>query len=214
MKRFLSILLIALLVLSPLAQPTWAASDNDDTVIIDGITYHVLHNNDDWEHFRSLVEEAEGQKEVNAIMAEDFGVTSSVGSTDVPFKGTFDGNGHTLNLLILNSSTAYVAPFLAAKDFTIKNLHVTGAQDQPDRELPRVGHHQLLQRPRGRLHRSRTQNEQHHQQQPFRRNTHLQQKQFVWRCLRRMGRRWNAEQSDQLSGKRHLLWHQSYRILL
>ena len=120
-------LTLALLMLTLLSQPAWAASDNDDTVIIDGITYHVLHNNDDWEHFRSLVEEAEGQKEVNAIMAEDFGVTSSVGSTDVPFKGTFDGNGHTLNLLILNSSTAYVAPFLAAKDFTIKNLHVTGA---------------------------------------------------------------------------------------
>ena len=120
-------LTLALLMLTLLSQPAWAASDNDDTVIIDGITYHVLHNNDDWEHFRSLVEEAEGQKEVNAIMAGDFGVTSSVGSTDVPFKGTFDGNGHTLNLLILNSSTAYVAPFLAAKDFTIKNLHVTGA---------------------------------------------------------------------------------------
>ena len=120
-------LTVGLLMLSMLAQPAWAADDNDDTVIIDGITYHVLHNNDDWEHFRLLVEEAEGQKEVNAIMAEDFGITSSVGSTDVPFKGTFDGNGHTLNVLILNSSTAFVAPFLAAKDFTIKNLHVTGA---------------------------------------------------------------------------------------
>ena len=120
-------LTVGLLMLSMLAQPAWAADDNDDTVIIDGTTYHVLHNNDDWEHFRLLVEEAEGQKEVNAIMAEDFGVTSSVGSTDYPFKGTFDGNGHTLNVLILNSSTAFVAPFLAAKDFTIKNLHVTGA---------------------------------------------------------------------------------------
>ena len=118
---------LTLLMLSLLAQPAWAASDNDETVIIDGKTYHVLQNNDDWMYFRSLVEEAEGLKEVNAIMAEDFGVTSSVGSTDVPFKGTFDGNGHTLNVLILNSSTAYVAPFLAAKDFTIKNLHVTGA---------------------------------------------------------------------------------------
>ena len=117
---------LTLLMLSLLAQPAWAASDNDETVIIDGKTYHVLQNNDDWMYFRSLVEEAEGLKEVNAIMAEDFTVTSSVGSTDYPFKGTFDGNGHTLNVNIQSGQFNYAAPFPVAKDFTFKNLHVTG----------------------------------------------------------------------------------------
>ena len=116
---------LTLLMLSLLAQPAWAASDNDETVIIDGKTYHVLQNNDDWMYFRSLVEEAEGLKEVNAIMAEDFGVTSSVGSTDVPFKGTFDGNGHTLNVNISNSNVdTRTAPFAwAGGSAVIKNLH-------------------------------------------------------------------------------------------
>ena len=31
----------------------WAADNpNDDTVILDGVSYHVLRNADDWERFR------------------------------------------------------------------------------------------------------------------------------------------------------------------
>ena len=46
------------------------------------------------------------------------------------FRGTFDGNGHTLTVSYSNSygntNSCYAAPFKFVKDATIKNLHVAG----------------------------------------------------------------------------------------
>ena len=119
-------LTVGLLMLSMLAQPAWAADDNDDTVVLDGKTYHVLRNNDDWSRFRTMVEEAQGKTEVNAIMDGDFEVNQSVGLGDYPFKGTFDGNGYTLTVTIEGGSNGYAAPFSKATDYTIRNLRVKG----------------------------------------------------------------------------------------
>lgn len=43
------------------------------------------------------------------------------------FSGTFDGDGHTLNLNIKDKNTHGAAPFSATKNATIKNLNVTGS---------------------------------------------------------------------------------------
>lgn len=43
------------------------------------------------------------------------------------FSGTFDGDGHTLNLNIKDKDTHGAAPFSATKGATIKNLNVTGS---------------------------------------------------------------------------------------
>ena len=107
----------------------WAADNpNDDTVILDGVSYHVLRNADDWERFRQLVVEANGNYDVNAIMDADFTVSNWVGlNMDAPFQGTFNGNGHTLNVEIVNPyNDFYMAPFVFAANATIRNLHVTG----------------------------------------------------------------------------------------
>ncbi|MBP5374889.1 MAG: hypothetical protein J6Y38_00990, partial [Bacteroidaceae bacterium] len=131
---------LTLLMLNLLAQPVWAASDNDETIIIDGKSYHVLRNNDDWVRFRSLVEEAEGLKELNAIMADDFTVTSCIGMDAWHFKGTFDGNGHTLNVDIQWGTDLYAAPFPSVENVTIKNLHVTGTVNGGIHSSGLVGH--------------------------------------------------------------------------
>lgn len=114
------------------ASPTsaWAADDpNDDIVLLDGVSYHVLRNADDWARFRQLVADARGESDVNAIMEADFTVTDWVGlSMDAPFQGTFNGNGHTLNVEIVNPyNDNYMAPFVFASNATIRNLHVTGS---------------------------------------------------------------------------------------
>ena len=47
-------------------------------------------------------------------------------SKNTYFSGTFDGNGHTLNINLVGTGSDWVAPFLALKNATIKNLNLTG----------------------------------------------------------------------------------------
>lgn len=122
--RLMAVVFTVLMVAMP--GRMWGADKDDETVIIDGKVFHVLRNNSDWERFRELVKRAEGNSEVNAIMDDDISVTLSVGLNDWPFYGTFDGNGHTLNVSIESSAYEYAAPFPVVKNGVFKNLHVTG----------------------------------------------------------------------------------------
>ena len=53
------------------------------------------------------------------------GVTTMVGTSANPFKGEFNGDGHTLNLN-LSADAQYCAPFRYVDGATIKNVHTTG----------------------------------------------------------------------------------------
>ena len=118
---------------------TWAVLDNQD------VTYSVVNsyatrefsstvlisNADDWTTFRNKVEEAKGQYDVNAILTADITVTGKgkdyiAGYTaNYPYRGTFDGNGHTLNLNI--SDDAYnTGLFSHVANATFKNVKLTG----------------------------------------------------------------------------------------
>ncbi len=122
--RLTAMLLPMLMVLIP--NTAWASDSNDDTVLLDGVSYHVLRNLDDWERFRQLVEEAGGDSDVNAIMDADLSVTTMIGVPDrKPFRGIFNGNGHTLNVAI-EGNGYYMAPFHYVRNATITDLHVTG----------------------------------------------------------------------------------------
>ena len=123
-----SIQMVALLPLLMMLMPmrAWAADKDLETTIIDGKSFYVLRSNDDWKKFRDEVQGAAGNADVNAIMDDDFTVTLSVGLDGWPYRGTFDGNGHTLNVNIQSGSDSYAAPFPVARDYTFKNLHVTG----------------------------------------------------------------------------------------
>ena len=95
------------------------------TVTIDGAEYMVLRTSSDWDAFRAKVEAAKGNSDVNAIMDADFSTVYSC-AMNYPFRGVFNGNGHTLTANIEGGSEAYIAPFRYAKDCTIKNLVVDG----------------------------------------------------------------------------------------
>lgn len=121
--------LLLMILMAVIPSTVWADDPNDEIVTLDGVSYHVLRSTEDWERFRQLVADANGQSEVNAIMDADFTVTDWVGlSEGAPFQGTFNGNGHTLNVNIDNpNNDFYMAPFVWATNATIRNLHVTGS---------------------------------------------------------------------------------------
>ena len=77
---------------------------------------HIINDANDWEAFRTALSNR-GSKSVNAILNANFSIDHSADN----FKGTFDGNGHTLNLNGTDGT------FISAEDYTIKNLHVTGS---------------------------------------------------------------------------------------
>lgn len=98
------------------------------TTTIDGKTYYILHNADDWKNFLTKIVEANGNSDVNAIMANDFHIANAAGYTNgIPFRGIFDGNGHTLEVNINSPTKEYIAPFCRTKDATIRNLNVSGS---------------------------------------------------------------------------------------
>ena len=117
------VMLLALLALVP--SKASAADNNDETVVIDGVSYHVLRSSADWTRLGQLVTEADGKSDVNAILDEDFTVTEPL-PTNAPFRGIFDGNGHTLYLNIDRGTNNAGAPFLTAAGSTFRNLHVAG----------------------------------------------------------------------------------------
>ena len=106
-------------------QGAWAA-DKLETQVVGDMQYYVLRSADDWEKFRQLVVDANGQKDVNAIMDADFTVTSCVGLDVYPYNGTFNGNGHTLTVKISWGDNYYAAPFPSVGSATFKNLSVNG----------------------------------------------------------------------------------------
>ncbi|MDY6242242.1 MAG: LamG-like jellyroll fold domain-containing protein [Prevotella sp.] len=105
----------------PELSETWARQDEKGTVSIANCYAteefcRIINDANDWEAFRTALSNR-GSKSVNAILNANFSIDHSA----VNFKGTFDGNGHTLNL---NGTDGM---FLSAEDYTIKNLHVTGS---------------------------------------------------------------------------------------
>lgn len=96
------------------------------TVTIDGKNYIIIRDQGDWNRFRQAVLDAKGNSDVNAIMDADISTNLSCGSETSPYRGIFDGNGHTLNISI-NTSSDFEAPFRYMTSATIKNLRVTGS---------------------------------------------------------------------------------------
>ena len=102
--------------------------DGSKTCIIDGKTFYILRNAEDWDSFIANVVSAGGTSEVNAIMAADISTVYSAGyRSGIAFKGIFDGNGHTLTVEITGGNNDFIAPFSRIQGATIKNLHVTGS---------------------------------------------------------------------------------------
>ena len=97
-----------------------------ESITIENKPFLMINNVNDWNHFRELVNSARGQKDVDAILMADISVTDPVASDAAPYRGTFDGNGHTLDVNLWDADNWGLAPFRIVGDVTIRNLHVTG----------------------------------------------------------------------------------------
>ena len=124
-RLHLAAAMVLMLVGMLVPQGAWADSSGLDEAFIGDKSYYVLRSSADWDKFRQLVIEANGESDVNAIMDADISTGNSCGDTNFPYCGTFNGNGHRLYVIIEGSDEQ--APFKVVKNATIRDLRVTGS---------------------------------------------------------------------------------------
>ena len=83
---------------------------------------YLITSTDDWNELSQNLSEYTGG---SFKLTNDISVSTMVGAWEMPFSGTFDGQGHTLNVNIA-SDIMGTAPFCIVKNTTIKNLKTTG----------------------------------------------------------------------------------------
>ena len=96
-------------------------TQNDDT--------YTIKTADGWDYFCRRMEvdgELNGFSGKTVVLAGNITVTTMAGSATRPFKGTFDGDGHTLTFNY-TANMANCAPFCITDGTTIRNLHATGS---------------------------------------------------------------------------------------
>lgn len=93
----------------------------------------------DWEILAvALNRGVESGETRNVTLAADISVSTMLGTSEHPFRGTFNGGGHTLTVAI-DSPEAYAAPFSRIDGATISNLVVTGTVSGGDHSAGLVG---------------------------------------------------------------------------
>ena len=100
---------------------------NEDNITQSGDTY-TIKNAEGWNYFCLRLEvdgDLNGFSGKTVMLGDNITVTTMAGSTDHPFKGTFDGDGHTLTFNYTADRTN-CAPFRITDGVTIRNLHATG----------------------------------------------------------------------------------------
>ena len=104
---------------------TYPLNENDFTQ--SGDTY-TIKTADGWDYFCRRMEvdgELNGFSGKTVVLAGNITVTTMAGSATRPFKGTFDGDGHTLTFNY-TANMANCAPFCITDGATIRNLHAMG----------------------------------------------------------------------------------------
>ena len=97
----------------------------------DVVPVYEINSEEDWYAFAYAVDHGYTYSGETVSLNTDLnGITTMVGASTVIgtykyFKGTFNGNGHTLNVNY-NGEGQWTAPFSCIENATIKNLHVTG----------------------------------------------------------------------------------------
>ena len=92
---------------------------------------YLIYYNVQWDLLATNVNAGNNYNGVYFKLMDDISVETMVGSTNRPFRGIFDGGGHTLTFNKGTEASPYdqnfCAPFKAVEAATIKNLHTTGA---------------------------------------------------------------------------------------
>ena len=87
---------------------------------------YLISNRKEWNTFCANVNAGKSYSDETVKLTTDIsGVTMTAGTEEHPFKGTFDGDNHTLTVNIISSGTA--ALFGRVADATIRELHVAGS---------------------------------------------------------------------------------------
>ena len=127
-NRVVSLLMAVLLVL-----PLWPVVSYATTHFAGSGTEtdpFIISNAADWAQFAEDVNAGVNAdtyyKLSDNFENEALPVTATVGTSDNPFCGIFDGNGRTLSVLINDSTDQGTAPFRYTAGAVIKNLTVTG----------------------------------------------------------------------------------------
>ena len=120
----MKILLTLLLLVCGMTTGAWA----DLTPATDG--WYELATLQDWKDFATLVETT---PTANARMTADIDLgndqTKIASGDNIYYKGTFDGQGHSLTVAYVetDASSEHVAPFIKIQGATIQNLHIKGS---------------------------------------------------------------------------------------
>ena len=104
--------------------------DNDTTGLGSNSNIFEIKTDADWETFRKLVEDAKGERDVDAKLMADINITEPVGGKySNGWRGNFDGGGHTLtaNILQYTDEDECMSPFrYVTGNSVIRNLTVAG----------------------------------------------------------------------------------------
>ena len=106
---------------------------DENNITQNGDTY-TIKTADGWDYFCRRLEvdgELNGFSGKTVVLAGNITVTTMAGSATRPFKGTFDGDGHTLTFNY-TANMANCAPFCITDGATIRNLHATGSIEGGD----------------------------------------------------------------------------------
>lgn len=87
----------------------------------------IIEDADDWNTFAAKVEAGTGADAYYKLGADGITVTTTVGTSENPFAGHFDGDDKTLNVNISDTGVQGTAPFRYIANATIQNLTVTGS---------------------------------------------------------------------------------------
>ncbi|MBO7139833.1 MAG: hypothetical protein J6W19_04555 [Prevotella sp.] len=103
---------------------------NENNITQNGDTY-TIKTAEGWNYFCQRMEvdgDLNGFSGKTVMLGDNITVTTMAGSTDRPFKGMFDGDGHTLTFNY-TADMPNCAPFHITNGATIRNLHATGQID-------------------------------------------------------------------------------------
>jgi uncharacterized repeat protein (TIGR02543 family) len=114
----------------------WVASDFPGSGTI--TDPYIISTAWQWNLFASNVNNGNSYSGKYFVLGADINVSTMAGTYDTPFGGTFDGDGHTMNLAINATGTGGGHPNIAAAPFryvngaTFKNINLTGTITRND----------------------------------------------------------------------------------
>ena len=88
---------------------------------------YVIVDAEDWETFANWINNSNSTYGNKCYkLGADITISKMAGTSTKQFKGTFDGDGHTMTLNNLSSSGEFCAPFRYVDGATFKRIHTTG----------------------------------------------------------------------------------------